>query len=231
MNRQELAAWVQTQKDNVTALYKPDTVKSVELFYDKAYVPTDGASNLPEPQLPPGVEPDNSKDLGGAIYPAANPQDAGRIAYNLLQDQPFGNFVLVLRDRNTGQYWVSGPYPGDTTNAEAMARFPANFQRMSTPERPRLTLPEPMRSPTGRPAGSLNARFYPADNGRDAINMARLSYFNYAGNEEPYYMILQSSITDEYYMDGPFLPSDITASELAATYPSYLRVISTLFPN
>jgi hypothetical protein len=126
---------------------------------------------------------------------------------------------------------VSGPYPGDTTNAEAMARFPANFERISTLERPRMTLPIPVMIEGGRPDGSLNAKIYPAENRRDAINLARLAYLNYTGSQEPYYVILRSRATGQYYMDGPFLGSEISYAELARTYPPNLVPELRVSPN
>jgi hypothetical protein len=186
---------------------------------------------LPEPQLPPGVEPGNEKGLGGADYPASSDPDAGRIAYNLLQYEPFGNFVLVLRDTSTGQYWVSGPYPGDMTGVAARARFPNNFELISTLERPRMAMPIPEMIQEGRPAGSLNAKIYPAENRRDAVNLARLAYRSYNGTEEPYYMILRSRITDRYYVDGPFLASEISVAELERSYPPNLVPVFDITPN
>jgi hypothetical protein len=132
MNRQELAAWVQTQKDNVTALYKPDTVKNIDLFYDKDYVPTDGVSNLPEPQTPPGVEPGNGESFAGASYPAANAQDAGRIAGGLIYGQAPGSFVVVMYNPDTRGYWVDGPYPGPEKPSDVAGRYPAPFVRAAT---------------------------------------------------------------------------------------------------
>jgi hypothetical protein len=189
------------------------------------------APPLPEPQLPPGVEPGNEKGLGGADYLATSGPDAGRIAYNLLQYEPFGNFVLVLRDTNTGQYWVTGPFPGDMTASAARARFPINFELISTLDRPRITMPIPVMIQESRPAGSLNAKIYPAENRRDAVNLARLAYLNYTGSEEPYYMVLRSRITDRYYMDGPFLASEISVTELERSYSSNLVPVFDITPN
>jgi hypothetical protein len=128
MTGAELGAWIQTQKDNVAALYKPGTVKSVELFYDKTYVPTDGGAILPPPQTPPGVAPSGDKGLDNGCYRASTLEQAGQIANELLRNAGPGAFVLLMRDLTTGQYWVDGAYPEGTIQNDMIARYPDSYR-------------------------------------------------------------------------------------------------------
>jgi hypothetical protein len=84
---------------------------------------------LPEPQTPPGVEPGNGESFAGAIYPADSASEAGRIASTLLQGQPASSYALVMRDKDTAKYWVTGPYADTVTTASVEARFPGNYER------------------------------------------------------------------------------------------------------
>jgi hypothetical protein len=84
---------------------------------------------LPAPSLPPGASPN---DKGGAVYPAANAQDAGRIAAQLLIGQIAGSFAVVMYNPATGEYWVDGPSPASVRPEDVAARYPSPFVRAAT---------------------------------------------------------------------------------------------------
>jgi hypothetical protein len=123
---------------------------------------------LPAPVLPPGVEPGNDKGLGGASYPAANAQEAVRIALELISGQALGTFAVVMYNPDSGEYWVDGPYPGSAKPADVAGRYPAPFRSaaviIATPDTPVPTtppiiesaLPEPQLLPVVSPNGKGN---------------------------------------------------------------------------
>jgi hypothetical protein len=177
---------------------------------------------LPEPQPLPGSTP-NDKGLNDPdAYPVASLSEGGRIASTLLQNTPYGSFALLIRDKGTGQYWVTGPYAGNERVDFLMTNLLDRFEQVTVVENGRATLPAAISPPSGRPAGELNARFYQAENARDAGRIAELAYAQSQSDQPVYFMLLRDTVTRQLYVDGPF-PAVTRASDafLAAQQSAY----------